>query len=294
MTGTSPSTLDTVLVAGSGVLGSQIALQCAFQGKKVTIYDVAEEALAKLPQAFERYAKGYKHDLDIDPAKVLEVAKGIGATTDIAEAAKGADIVIEAVPEKLEIKQSFYESLAPHLPENTILCTNTSTLLPSAYAAATGRPEKFCALHFANEVWKHNTGEVMPHAETDPATIEEVTAFANEIGLIALPLKREQPGYILNSLLVPLLDAGVDLMIADVADPEVIDKTWVAATGSNYGPAQILDIVGLQTPYHITSNRAEAGDEAAKKRAEFLKPYIEAGRTGISAGKGIYDYEEDA
>lgn len=93
---------------------------------------------------------------------------------------------------------------------------------------------------------------------------------------------------------MPLLDAGIDLMIADVADPAIIDKTWVAATGSNYGPARILDIVGLQTPYHITSNRAAAGDEASKKRADFLKRYIDEGRTGISAGKGIYDYEGDA
>lgn len=290
---TQQDSLHRVLVAGSGVLGSQIALQCAYHGKSVILYDVSEAALEKLPAAFERYAKGYERDLDVDPEKVLEVASGIERTTDIAKAAADADIVIEAVPEKLEIKQSFYESLSPHLPEHTILCTNTSTLLPSAYAEATGRPAQFCALHFANEVWLHNTGEIMPHAATDPATITAVTDFAHEIGLLGLPLKREQPGYILNSLLVPLLDAGIDLMINDVADPEIIDKTWVAATGSNYGPARILDIVGLQTPYHITSNQAAAGDKKAARRAEFLKQFIDQGRYGVSSGHGIYEYSDD-
>lgn len=116
--------------------------------------------------------------------------------------------MIEAVPENPKIKIDFYEKLAAVSPVKTIFATNFSTMLPSQFAEVTKRPEKFIALHFANEIWKHNTAEIMGHPGTETEVFDAVVAFTKTIGMVTLPLHKEQPGYIVNSLLVPLLTAA--------------------------------------------------------------------------------------
>ncbi|MER2108445.1 MAG: 3-hydroxyacyl-CoA dehydrogenase NAD-binding domain-containing protein [Solibacillus sp.] len=122
------------------------------------------------------------------------------------------------------MKQKLYTKLAAVAPEKTIFATNSSTLLPSQFAASTGRPDKFLALHFVNSIWQKNTAEVMDHAETNEQTLHAVTDFARAINLIPFVLKKEQPGYILNILLVPFLSSAMELWVKDLADPETIDK----------------------------------------------------------------------
>ena len=219
--------------------------------------------------------------------------EGLVYETDMAKAVADADLVIESVAEAPADKAAFYQQLAPLLPEKTIIATNSSTMLPSAFRDYTGRPEKYLALHFANEVWKNNTAEVMGHDGTDPAAYEAVAQFAQEISMIPLRLKKEQPGYILNSLLVPFLNAGQALLAKGVADPETIDLTWRCATGAPAGPFQILDVVGLTTAYNIVIMNPEAQnpDSIQGKIAALLKEYIDAGKTGVNAGEGFYKYK---
>ena len=180
-------------------------------------------------------------------------------SSDLADALKDADIVIEAVPEVLEIKRDTWAKAGAVAPAKTVFATNSSTLLPSDIAEATGRPEKFLALHFANEVWRQNTGEVMGHAGTDPQALESVATFAEEIGMIAVRLKKEQPGYILNSLLVPFMTAAARLFVRDIADVATIDLTWRKATGSPFGPFEIYDIIGMETPYNLNCPQRGSG-----------------------------------
>lgn len=167
-------------------------------------------------------------------------------------------------------------------------------MLPSAFAQFTGRPEKYLALHFANEVWQNNTAEIMGHDQTDPEIYERVAEFAAEISMVPLRLKKEQPGYILNSMLVPFLNSAQALFVNGVADPQTIDMTWTLATGAPLGPFRILDIVGLTTAYNIVSLNPEVTanpDSTAAKIAKTLKEYIDAGKTGINAGEGFYKYK---
>lgn len=138
--------------------------------------------------------------------------------------------MIEALAENPEEKKDFYAKLQKVLPEKTIIATNSSTLLPSMLADATGRPEKFLALHFANSIWKNNTAEIMGHARTDQAAYDAVADFAVAINMIPLKLKKEKAGYILNSMLVPFLNAAEELLVDGIADVETIDKTWSLAT----------------------------------------------------------------
>lgn len=278
-------------VAGSGVLGSQIAFQTAYKGFEVSVYDISTEALEKAKERFQALKPRYVKDLRATQEEMDAAYHRLSYFTDLAEAVKDADLVIEAVPEVVEIKKDFYESLAKVAPEKTIFASNSSTMLPSQFVDYTGRPKKYLHLHFANEIWVNNTAEVMKHEGTSEEVFQEVIDFAKAIGMIALPIYKEQPGYILNSLLVPFLDAAQHLLVNGVADAETIDKTWMIATGAPKGPFAILDVVGINTPYNLFLAKAKTGNEQAAKIAEFLKTeFIDKGKMGKQSRQGFYDY----
>ena len=285
-----------ITVAGSGVLGYQIAFQTAFHGFHVTVYDINDEVLEKAKTKFSILSEAYKTDLGATPEQLDAAFKNLQYTTDLAEAVKDADLLIEAVPESPEIKIDFYEKLRSVAPEKTIFATNSSTMLPSQFAGSTDRPEKFLALHFANEIWKHNTAEIMGHPGTDKNVFNDIVAFSKAIGMVALPLQKEQPGYIVNSLLVPLLSAATNLLVNEVADAETIDKTWMVATGAPTGPFGILDIVGITTAYNINKMAADATNDPLKiKTVEYLKTnFIDKNKLGVSTGEGFYTYPNPA
>ena len=286
--------IKKVTVAGSGVLGSQIAYQSAFHGFAVTVYDITNEALATAKERIEALKPLYQADLGATEDQVNEAYARLQFESDLAKAVADADLVIEAIPEVVSIKTEFYTKLGKVAPTKTLFATNSSTLLPSQFAEATGRPSKFLALHFANTIWKNNTAEVMKHEGTDEAVFNEIIDFAKSIGMVALPLYKEQPGYILNSLLVPFLDAAEMLLVKEVADPETIDKTWMIGTGAPLGPFAILDVVGINTAYNIVKAKAEAtGDAMQQKLAEMLKAeYIDKNKLGRATGEGFYTYPD--
>lgn len=285
-------TIKNVTVAGSGVLGSQIAFQSAFKGYLVAVYEVSLEALKQGRRRIRELVPRYQRDLHADQEALNQAMDRLSFSTHLADAVRTADLVIEAVPEVLAIKQDFYRQVAPLAPEWTIFATNSSTLIPSQMVKSTGRPDRFLALHFANEIWKNNTAEIMRHAGTSEAVFQEVMAFAKSIGMVALPLDKEQPGYILNSLLVPFLDAAQKLWFNGVADVETIDKTWMIATGALEGPFGILDVVGLNTVYNIAMARAQSSQRPEYQAiAERIKrDYIDQGKLGRETGEGFYTY----
>ncbi|WP_454862356.1 3-hydroxyacyl-CoA dehydrogenase [Peribacillus frigoritolerans] len=283
---------QNITIAGSGVLGSQIAFQTAFKGFNVSVYDINDEALERAKDRIINLKPYYKEDLGAAEEDLNAAYARISFHSDLSAAVAKADLVIEAIPEVVQIKTDFYTELGKVAPEKTIFATNSSTLLPSQFAEATGRPKKFLALHFANEIWKNNTAEIMKHPGTDKEVFEEVIEFAKAIGMVPLPLHKEQPGYILNSLLVPLLDAAQMLLLKGVADTETIDKTWMVATGAPLGPFAILDVVGINTAFNISLAKAKAtGDPEVEKLANLLKTeYIDKGKIGREAGEGFYKY----
>ncbi|MEK9198303.1 3-hydroxyacyl-CoA dehydrogenase [Ureibacillus sp. 179-F W5.1 NHS] len=284
---------EHITVAGSGVLGSQIAFQTAFKGFQVAVYDINEEAIDRAKNRMMNLKVRYQEDLKATEEEVNLAYNRMSFHTDLAEAVKDADLVIEAVPEIVDVKMKFYEQLSQVAPDKTIFATNSSTMLPSQFAEATGRPHKFLALHFANEIWLNNTAEIMKHPNTEKSVFELVIDFAKAIGMVALPLQREQPGYILNSLLVPFLEAAQMLLVKKIADVETIDKTWMIATGAPKGPFAILDIVGINTAYNIANAKGEAGNEEFKKLANYLKSeYIEKGKLGAETKQGFYSYPD--
>ena len=310
--------IQNVVIAGGGVLGSQIAYQCAYAGFHVTTYLRSEASVERARPKVARLHGIYTAELQAakagatpvsrglvmnqDPAgadfdKLLQKAdaayEGFHYETDLAAAVADADLVIEALAEQPEAKEAFFSQLSPLLPEKTIIATNSSTLLPSLLAESTGRPAKFLALHFANNIWKQNIAEVMGHSGTAPEAYEAVVQFAADMGMIPMRLKQEKAGYILYSILVPFLMSAQALLADGIADVETIDQTWMLATGAPFGPFRILDIVGITTAYNIIMNYPDAKDPTTLhgKLAKLLKEdYLDQGKTGINAGEGFYRY----
>lgn len=284
--------IKNVTIAGGGVLGSQIAFQTAFTGFNVTLYDINDEAIDHAKQLLASYVPEYEAFYD-DGDKAASVIDHMSFSTSLAEAVADADLVIEAIPESVKIKVSYYQELSSVAPEKTIFATNSSTFVPSQFAEYVDRPEKFLAIHFANQIWKNNNAEIMGHPGTEGKYLDEVVQFAKDIRMVPFRLYKEQHGYILNSLLVPLLDAAQKLWVNGVADPETIDKSWMIATGAPQGPFAILDVVGLNTPYNLSLAQAETDAEAAEI-AKALKAMIDAGKTGAASGEGFYKYPNPA
>ncbi|WP_299069198.1 3-hydroxyacyl-CoA dehydrogenase [uncultured Psychrobacter sp.] len=289
-------TYKNVTVAGSGVLGYQIAFQAAYHGFNVIVYDISDEVLEQAKSKFNWMCKAFRKDLRATQEQLDTAFDNLSYTSDLAEAVKDADLMIEAIPEIPEIKVEFYEKLANLAPEKTVFATNTSTLLPSQFAESTGRPAQFLALHFANKIWMHNVAEIMGHPRTDPKVFDEVVAFATNIGMVPMPLYKEQPGYIMNSLLAPFIDAGLQLLAKEVADPHTIDKTWMIVTGAPVGPFGILDTIGINTAYNITKMSAERTQSPVRfKAVKYLKEQlIDQNKLGAATGEGFYSYPNPA
>ena len=284
--------LKNITVAGAGVLGSQIAWQTAFKGFNVIVYDPYVEAIEKSKDFHKKYAQLFMEQRNASQQQIDETMNRLSYSSNMKEAVRDADLISESVPEVMDIKKSFYNELAKMAPEKTIFTTNSSTMLPSSYAKETGRPEKFLALHFANPVWDANVGEVMMHSGTDPKYFDIVMDFAKEIGMVPIPIHKEQPGYVLNTLLVPLLSSAQHLYFNGVSDYESIDKTWMISTGAKYGPFGIIDMIGLQTVYHIAlMNGKKTNNKEMINRAETIKKeFIDKGKLGVSSGEGFYKY----
>lgn|SRR5574344_2648284 len=313
--------MKNITVIGGGVIGSQIAFQTAYCGFNVTIWlreecskDHTRSKLEKVKASYEEAihkmnTKGCKTPelwcngiSDYESfnekeclKKVDNAYKNLKMTIDLKEAVESADLIIESVAEDLNLKQDMVKRVSEYLKDNTIMVTNSSTIMPSKLSKYCKNPDKFLSLHFANSIWKNNMVEVMPQKDTSEESFKKVLDFSTHINMIPLSLKKEKSGYLLNSMLVPFLFAGLDLYVNGVSEPEDIDKAWTLATGAPKGPFQIIDTVGIQTAYNIVQMYVKVPSFLApynfKGMSKLLKKYIDEGKMGKSSGEGFYKYK---
>lgn len=315
-----------IVVAGGGVLGSQIAYQAAYCGFDVTIWLRSEGSIGRCQPKLDNLKKTYIDALNLmaDPVKgeanwcpglaemgdfdldaCLKKVENINVKLelDMAKAVKDADLVIESMAENADDKIKFYTALAPLLDEKTVVVTNSSTLLPSAFAKYTGRPDKYLSMHFANSIWKNNVAEIMVQDKTDKKYFDMICEFANEIRMLALPVLKEKSGYLLNSMLVPFLLSGLDLYANGISDPESIDLAWTKGTGAPKGPFKIFDTVGLTTALNIVDQYQKVPGLFKPMLSKMMMPYnfkgmkailekhIAEGKLSMSSGEGFYKYK---
>jgi 3-hydroxybutyryl-CoA dehydrogenase len=219
----------------------------------------------------------------------------ITPTADLIAAASAADLVSESVPEDPALKGRVFAQLHTLCPPHTIFTTNTSTLLPSMFAAASGRPERLAALHFHLPVWDANVADVMAHPDTSPDVVETLAAFARRIGQIPIVAQKESSGYVFNAMLSALNEAALKLAAGGVAAFTDVDRAWMGIMKMPIGPFGIMDAVGLDTVWKITDFWAGlTNDPQQRANADFVRGYVDRGRLGLKSGRGFYDYPEPA
>lgn len=285
-----------VLVIGAGTMGRQITMQCAMFGYDVVMYDtqpgIFEGALTEIDGTL-RYLVRQGH---LPEAQVDVTLARITTTAVAAVAAQGIDLVSESVPEDPQLKGRIFAQFHPLCPPHTIFTTNTSTLVPSQFAAATGRPAQLAALHFHSPVWLSNVVDVMPHRGTAPETMAVLEQFAWRIGQIPIVLHKENHGFVFNNMLSAVNREAMTLAANQVATVEDVDRAWMGIMKMPIGPFGIMDQVGLDTVYDITAYWASrlTFDQQLRTNAEFLKPYVEKGWLGKKSGRGFYSYPHPA
>ena len=284
-----------VAIVGAGTMGQQIGFQCAGHGYNVVLYDVDAAALEGAKQRIETYARGLEGGGAITSELRDSAQARITLTTDLATAAQDADLLSEAVPEDPDLKGRVLAEFNAACPPRTIFMTNTSTLVPSQFAKASGRADRLLALHFHLPVWINNLADVMPHPGTAPDVTQLVLAFARRIGQLPVELHREHNGYVFNSMYSALNSAAITLAQQGVASIEDIDRSWMHITKARIGPLGALDAVGLDTVWTITDYWArQLADPQLRANAAFLKEYLDRGALGVKAGRGFYTYPDPA
>ncbi|MHA2288864.1 MAG: 3-hydroxyacyl-CoA dehydrogenase [Promethearchaeota archaeon] len=284
--------IKRIFILGSGTMGVQIGIQSAMHGYQVSILirnpaknDIVWDDIKKRTDWIVRREVINREEAD-------HMLKRIYTTNDPVDAAKDADLLSESVPEIPSLKEELFEKFNTLCPERTIFTTNTSTLLPSSLAESTGRPEKFLAFHCNNPVFITKTVDIMGHSGTSKEVLDTTIKFSRQIGLIPIVLEKEQPGYIINSLLGGLMGRALELVANGVATPQQVDKCWMSNMKIGIGIFGIMDNNGLDVGWEIREKYAlTSGNKQAKAIYEYLKNnYIDKGHLGRKTGHGFYKY----
>ncbi|HZE21509.1 MAG TPA: 3-hydroxyacyl-CoA dehydrogenase NAD-binding domain-containing protein [Desulfobaccales bacterium] len=284
-----------ILVVGTGYMGQKIALQCARFGYEVVAYDPVSKSLENARVKIPVLAAGLVAQQKMTPA-ASETALSRIRYTSRPEDGADADLLSESVIEDPDLKAKIFAQFNQVCHPKTIFTTNTSTLLPSMYAEATGRPAQFAALHFYG-VFDHNLADVMPHPGTSPETVELLAAFAKRIKQVPLVFKREYPGYVANAIWGAMNEMAIKIALVDkVASVEDVDRAVMLHLDTPAGPFGLNDHIGLDTIWHVMQSKARiSGDKALQQFVdEFKRDYIDKGWLGVKSGRGFYTYPNPA
>ena len=287
--------IKKVLILGAGTMGQQIGFTCAMHGYHVVLYDISDEILKDSLKRMEKLGSSWFVRVNrITEEQLKEIMGRITATSDAKVAAKDTDIINESVPEDPKLKGKIFAQFNELCPKRTIFTTNTSLLLPSVFAEATGRPEKLVALHF-HDARTTNIVDVMPHPGTAPAVTQLVHDFAVSIGQVPIMLHRENNGYVFNTMISNLFTSALSLVTRDVASVEDVDRSWMGVTHMPMGPFGMMDQIGLKTVWTITDYWArKTKNSLAEANANLLKQYVDRGELGAKTKKGFYRYPKPA
>ena len=280
--------MKKIVVIGSGTMGLDIAQVFAKKGYDVVVRDISDEILAK---AQARLNKGL--DKLIAKGKMDEAAKAaiVGKmtfTTDLALAAD-ADLVVEAAVENLDIKKSIFSELDKICKSETILASNTSSISITAIAAATQRADRFIGMHFFNPATVMKLVEVIRGANTSEETFKTVYALAQEIGKDPVEVA-EAPGFVVNKILIPMINEACDLVYTGVATAEDVDKAMKLGANHPMGPLALGDLVGLDVCLAIMDTLYNETHDPKYRASLLMRKMVRAGHLGRKTGKGFFDY----
>ena len=285
------TTIRSVAIVGAGQMGAGIAQAVAAGGYQVLLYDAAPD---RVPQAQAAIAASLARQVErglIDQTSADAALSRISAAASLAVAAK-ADLVIEAAVEDEAVKKSILVELVPHLGPDTLLASNTSSISITRLASATDRPERFIGLHFMKPAPVMKLVEIVRGIATSAATYETAVAFAESLGKTTTNAE-DFPAFIVNRILVPMINEAIYTLYEGVGNVASIDKALKLGANHPMGPLELADFMGLDVVLAIMNVLHEGLADTKYRPCPLLVKYVEAGWLGRKSGRGFYDYSGD-
>ena len=280
--------IENIAVIGAGTMGNGIAQVCAVAGYQVTLIDVSEAALerglATLRKNLERQVS--KQTLQAEQAEAALTR--IATSTDYAQL-KGAQLVIEAATENLALKVKILQQVAASVADDCVIATNTSSLSITQLGASVSQPERFIGVHFFNPVPMMALVEIIRGLQTSDATHDAVKALAEALGKSPITVKNA-PGFVVNRILVPMINEAFFVLAEGLATPEDIDTGMRLGCNQPIGPLALADLIGLDTLLAIIESFHDGFNDSKYRPAALLKEMVAAGYLGRKSGRGFFTY----
>lgn len=285
--------IKTITVLGAGSMGHQIGMLCALGGYETMIQDINESALKDAGEKLEGIMSKWVKKGKITEDQKTEAFGRLQFSTNLEEAAVRADFIIEAIVEKLDVKREVFEKLDQLADPNTILATNSSTIVNSLIASATNRKEKVVNMHFFFPPLVMDCVEVVMSEETSEETAQLTMAVCERINRTGVLLKKEISGFVANRILGALQKEAMYLYEEGIADFQDIDLICRKALNHPIGPFELMDLSGIDVGYYVMQQRYNETGNPEDKPSKAIEDKVKAGTLGRKTGKGWYDYTKE-
>lgn len=281
--------IRTIMVVGAGQMGSGIAQTAAQAGNSVIINDINKRAVERSVASIEQHLARAVSKGKLPEERKTDILTRITASVNL-EDASGAELVIEAAPEQLDIKKTLFQTLDHICPPQTILATNTSSLPITEIAAATNRAERVIGMHFMNPVPVMPLVEIIRGLATADDVCVSIMALVERMGKTAVEV-HDFPGFASNRILMPMINEAIYAVYEGVAAPEAVDRIMKLGMNHPMGPLTLADFIGLDTCLAVMETLQHGFGDSKYRPCPLLRKYVNAGWLGRKSGRGFYTYE---